>query len=176
MRRESSAKPRQRRCCTTRSALSTSKYSTIPVFWRYLSLDLFWVFIQWRETKAFARGNYLKYVDGRSSTECVLSRMYLRAAAVGGLEFAKYASALPRAADFWRSHVLRVRTGTAPSLVRAFVDTQRQQRLPTDLLRRFAKDLNRTWSNVVLTICHDDETQALVEEIRLQVLSEGSSE
>ena len=147
-----------------------------PGFWRYLSLDLFWDFIRWRETKAFVRENYLKYVDGKSSTECVLTRMYLRAAAVGGLAFAEYASVLPRAADFWRSHVLRVRTGTAPSLVRAFVDTQRQHRLPTDPLRRFAKDLNRTWSNVVLSICHEDETQALVEEIRLKVLSEGRSE
>ena len=146
-----------------------------PGFWRYLSLDLFWDFIRWRETKAFTRENYLKCVDGRSSTECVLTRMYLRAAAVGGLEFAEYASALPRAADFWRSHVVRVRTGTAPSLVRAFVEIQRQHRLTTGPLREFAKDLNRTWSNIVLSIYHDDEAQALVEEIRLQVLSEGSS-
>ncbi len=146
-----------------------------PGFWRYLSLDLFWDFIRWRETKAFARGNYLRYVDGRSSNECVLTRMYLRTTAVGGFAFAEYASALPRATDFWRSHVVRVRTGTAPSLVRALVDMQRQHRLPTDPLRLFAKALNRTWSNVVLSI-YDDEAQALVEEIRQQVLSEGSSE
>ena len=101
--------------------------------------------------------------------------MYLRAAAVGGLPFAEYASVLPKATDFWRSHVVRVRTGTAPSLVRAFVDMQRQRRLPTDPLRQFAKALNRTWSNVVLSI-YDDEAQALVEEIRRQVLSEESSE
>ena len=147
-----------------------------PGFWRYLSLDLFWDFIRWRETKAFARGNYLRYVDGRSSNECVLTRMYLRAASVGGLSFAEYASVLPKATDFWRSHVLRVRTGTVPSLVRAFVDTQRQHRLATDPLRQFAKALNRTWSNVVLSIYDDDEADALVEKIRGQVLSEGSSE
>ena len=146
-----------------------------PGFWRFLSLDLFWDFIRWREAKAFGRGNYLRYVDGRSSNECVLTRMYLRAAAVGGLPFAEYASVLPKATDFWRSHVVRVRTGTAPSLVRAFVDMQRQRRLPTDPLRQFAKALNRTWSNVVLSI-YDDEAQALVEEIRRQVLSEESSE
>ena len=147
-----------------------------PGFWRYLSLDLFWGFIHWREAKAFARGNCLKYVDGRSSNECVLTRMYLRAAAVGGLPFAEYASLLPKATDFWRSHVVRVRTGTAPALVRAFVDTQRHQRLSTDPLRQFAKALNRTWSNVVLSIYDDDEARALVERIRREVLSEGSSE
>ena len=146
-----------------------------PGFWRYLSLGLFWDFIKWREMKAFARGNYLRYVDGRLSNECVLTRMYLRAAAVGGSEFAEYASVLPRATDFWRSHVVRVRTGTAPALVRAFVDMQRQHRLPTDPLRLFAKALNRNWSNIVLSI-YDDEAQALVEEIRQQLFSEGSSE
>ena len=147
-----------------------------PGLWRYLSLELFWDFIRWRETRAFTRGNYLKYVDGRSSTECVLTRMYLRAAAVGGLEFAPYTSVLPRAADFWRSHVVRVRTGTAPPLVRSFVDMQQRHRLPTDPLRQFARAVNRTWSNVALSIYDDDEAQALVEEIRLQVRSKGSSE
>ena len=146
-----------------------------PGFWRYLSLGLFWDFIRWRETKAFARGNYLRYVDGKSSNECVLTRMYLRGAAVGGLPFAEYASMLPKATDFWRSHVVRVRTGTAPSLVRALVDMQRQHRLPTDPLRQFAEDLNRTWSNVVLSIYDDDEAHALVEKIQRQASSEGSS-
>ncbi|MCY4638117.1 MAG: hypothetical protein OXG04_27095 [Acidobacteria bacterium] len=147
-----------------------------PGFWRYLSLALFWDFIRWRETKAFARGNYLRYVDGKSSNECVLTRMYLRGAAVGGLPFAEHASVLPKATDFWRSHVVRVRTGTAPSLVRALVDMQRQHRLPTDPLRQFAKALNRTWSNVVLSIYDDDEAHALVKRIQRQVSSGGSSE
>ena len=145
-----------------------------PGFWRYLSLDLFWDFISWREAKAFARGNYLKYVDGKSSRECVLTRMYLRAAAVGGLPHAEYASALPRATDFWRSHVLRVKTGTALPLARAFVDMQRQHRLPTDPLREFAKALNRTWSNVVLTLYDDDEARALIGEIRRDMSTEGN--
>ena len=145
-----------------------------PGFWRYLSLHLFWDFIRWREAKAFARENYLRYLDGRLSNECVLTRMYLRATAVGGLGFAEYASVLPKAADFWRSHVVRVRTGTAPPLVRAFVDMQRRHRLPTDRLRHFAKGLNRTWSNVVLSIYDEDEAHRLVKELRRQVLSEGS--
>lgn len=145
-----------------------------PGFWRYLSLDLFWDFVRWREKKAFAKGNYLRYVDGRSSTECVLTRMYLRAAAVGGLAFAEYASVLPQATDFWRSHIMRVKTGTAPPLVRAFVDMQTHRRLPTDPLRAYAKALNRTWSNVVLSIYDDDEAQALIEEIRQDVVQWSS--
>ena len=147
-----------------------------PGFWRYLSLELFWDFIRWRERKAFARGNYLRYVDGKSSTECVLIRMYLRAAAVGGLKYAEHASVLPRSADFWRSHIVRVKTGTAPPLVRAFVDLQRSRRLPTDPLREFAKGLNRTWSNVLLSLYDDDEAQALLENIQRDLSSEGGSE
>ena len=150
-----------------------------PGFWRYLSLDLFWDFIRWREEPAFAKGlnYYLKYVDGERSTECVLTRMYLRAGAVGGIEFGHYTSAVPKATDFWRSHIVRVKTGTAPPVVRAFVDMQQRHRLSTGPLRGFAKVLNRTWSNVALTVYDDAAATDLIGELRRDVLpAEGESE
>ena len=136
-----------------------------PGFWRYLSLRYFWRFISWREKQAFERGNYLKYIDGDKSTECVLTRMYLRVQALGGNEYAYLASALPRSTDFWRSHVIRVKTGTAPPLTRAFVEKQRDNRLDTQELRRFARNLNRTWTNLLLNIYDDKEAAKLIEEL-----------
>ena len=136
-----------------------------PGFWRYLSLEHFWTFISWREVKPFADGNYLKYVDGRDSSEAVLNRMYLRAKAVGS-ESPELAGALSRAGDFWRSHVVRVKTGTAPAVTRAFVRMQQDERMKTEELREFAKKLTRTWTNVVPYLYDDDEAAELLRELR----------
>lgn len=136
-----------------------------PGFWRYLSLMYFWDFIAWREDKAFAKGNYLKYVDGARSTECVLTRMYLRVQALGGNEYGSMAAEVEMATDLWRSHIIRVRTGTAPPLTRAFVKWQRDHRLNTPDLREFAKRLNRTWTNIVLNIYDDKEAERLIAEL-----------
>lgn len=136
-----------------------------PGFWRYLSLMYFWDFIAWREDKAFAKGNYLKYVDGARSTECVLTRMYLRVQALGGNKYGSMAAEVEMATDLWRSHIIRVRTGTAPPLTRAFVKWQRDHRLNTPDLREFAKRLNRTWTNIVLNIYDDKEAERLIAEL-----------
>ena len=134
-------------------------------FWRFLSLRFFWDFIAWREEEPFSKGNHLKYVSATTNTESVLPRMYLRAQAVGGVHYAGLAAALPKGTDFWRSHVLRVRTGSAPALTRAFAAKQAGSRLSTDLLRDAARRLNRTWTNVVLHLYNDDEASDLIDTI-----------
>ena len=137
-----------------------------PGFWRYLSLAYFWDFIAWRESGAFQTGKFERYIDGVNARECVLTRMYGRGAAVGGLNHLDVAESVTAATDFWRSHVLRVRTGTAPPVVRAFVEMQSTDRLSTDELREFAKALNRMWANVVPAIYDDADAAALITELR----------
>jgi len=136
-----------------------------PGFWRYLSIALFWDFIAWREEEPFESGNYLKYVNGRSNTEAVLNRMYMRAKAVGE-EHLHLANALEKSADFWRSHIIRVRTGTAPPLARSFVRMQRDDRLMTSQLRHFARELNRNWSNIELHLYDDEAASELLSDLR----------
>lgn len=132
-------------------------------FWRFLAIRYFWDFIAWRESKPFASGNYMKYVDAKTNTESVLPRMYLRARATGG--DGQLAGSLTNATDFWRSHVIRVRTGTAPAIARAFAEQQGRDRLMTDSLRETAKRLNRMWTNIVLHVYDSDEARTVVEEI-----------
>ena len=134
-------------------------------FWRYLALRHFWDFIAWREESPFARRNHLKYLDGESSTESVLTRMYLRASAIRQEDRMFLAGGLPHSTDFWRSHILRVRTGSAPSLARAFVSKQLDGRLMTDPIRDVARCLNRVWTNVVLYMYDDSEASTLVDEL-----------
>ena len=92
--------------------------------------------------------------------------MYLRVAALGGAEHADLAYHLPRAIDFWRSHVIRVRTATAPTLTRAMVKHQAADRLMTNDLREFAKRVNRTWSNMLLNLHSQPEAEDLLRELR----------
>lgn len=134
-------------------------------FWRYLSFAHFWDFIEWRERKPFSKGNHMKYLDGENSAEAVLPRMYLRIAALGGSEYAELASAVKRGVDVWRSHILRVKTGTSPTLTRALIRFQERNQLTRDDVRELAKRLNRTWTNVVLNIYNDSEAEALIAEL-----------
>ena len=134
-----------------------------PGFWRFLGLRFLWDFIKWREPSVLS-GTHMEYVDGQRSSECVPTRMYLRVAAVGGLEFAEHSERLERATDFWRSHILRVRTGTAPALTRAIVSRQARQPIETGSLRPFAKQVNGAWTNVLLNMYDDAEAERFVDE------------
>ena len=135
-----------------------------PGFWRFLGLRYLWEFIKWRE-ESVLEGTHMEYVDARRSTECVPTRMYLRVAAVGGLEHADHAERLKEATDFWRSHILRVRTGTAPALTRAIVARQAAERLETKALRPFARRVNGAWTNVLLNMYDDEEAKRFVDEL-----------
>jgi hypothetical protein len=138
-----------------------------PSFWAYLSVGPFWFFVRWREPPAQRqRDGYKDYVDGRVNHACVPLRMYLRAQAVtDGLD-SSLAAAVPRGTDFWRSHVIRVRTGAAPELARAVTEQQRDARMSVGPLREYAKRINRRWSNQILHILDKDESRAVAQSER----------
>ena len=134
-----------------------------PGFWRYLSLVDFWWFVAIREAPAIGRGNVMTYVDG--GKECVPFRMFLRAQAIRDGDDYSLAGALPKSTDFWRSHVLRVKTGTAPPLARGFARLQKEKAMMSDDVRPFARRMNRLWSNVVFHIWDDDDSDQLLAEL-----------
>jgi len=140
-----------------------------PGFWRFLSLGDLWAFVRWRERSTFDGGEpskYLKYVDGKNPAECVLMRTYLRGAIAEEAGDHALAAVIPQATDLWRSHILRVRTASAPEVAKALLRSQRDDRMPTPVLREFAKRLNRTWTNVVLHTYDDEEADRLIQELR----------
>jgi len=142
-----------------------------PGFWRYLSLVHFWWLAQWRHPSAFESNDpalYLRYVDGVLTTECVLSRMYLRAQIAEIDGDYSLTTAVAQGSDFWRSHILRVSTGASPPLSRALLREQSERRMPTDQARALARDLNRISSNIVLSIYDEEDAAALLTELREQ--------
>jgi hypothetical protein len=137
-----------------------------PGFWRYLALSRFWWYIAWREAEPIANGNAATYTDARRNTEQIPLRLYLRAKAVAESE-PGLVKDLNRSTDFWRSHVIRVRTGSAPRIAAAFARMQSgDQRLNTTPLRAYARRLNRTWTNVHLGLYDETRATALIEELR----------
>lgn len=140
-----------------------------PGFWRYLALVYFWDLIVWRESATFETAElarYRQYIDATNPSESVLLRMFLRgqiALEDGGYELA---SAILRGTDFWRSHILRVRTSSAPVMSRALVREQVADRMGTKELRAFARRLNRIRSNLVFDVYDDAEAATLLAELR----------
>lgn len=134
-----------------------------PGFWRYLSLVEFWWFVEIREAGPLSRGNVMTYVGG--GNECVPLRMFLRAQSTRSGDDYSLAGALPKSADFWRSHILRVRTGTAPPLARSFARLQQEKALVSDDVRPFARRVNRLWSNVVFHTWDEAECDELLVEL-----------
>lgn len=146
-----------------------------PGFWCYLGLAYTWNFAAWRETNGFrlkldengqlvTAKSLRAYVDGAKQRECVPLRMFLRLEAVGGQQHAALASAVRDGTDFWASHILRVTAGEHPPIVQAMVRRQADEstRLTTGPLREFAKQLNRTLTNVVPDLLDDDAADRLV--------------
>jgi hypothetical protein len=140
-----------------------------PGFWRYIALEYFWPLTYWREQQTFDAGDpgkYSQYVDGRRTTECVVSRMYLRAQAVYDDGDYALAASIPKGTDFWRSHVLRVSVGAVPVVAIEFACQQAQDRMPTSELRPYARRLNRMATNVVLPLLDASDARALLGGLR----------
>jgi hypothetical protein len=141
-----------------------------PGFWRYLSVKYFWWFIEWREEDPISRGNFDNLVDATLPAEQIPLRMYLRARSVADDKDASLAGQIPKSTDFWRSHIVRVRVGSAPNIARAFALSKRDeevlgQPLKTERLRRVARRINRMWSNVYLDLYDENEGGKFVKEI-----------
>ncbi len=148
-----------------------------PGFWRYVALAHLWNFAAWREPKAFsltageeAEGlspeKFKVYVDGKRFAECVPARMWLRVNMLGDRD-EHLASAVREGTDFWRSHILRVKLGEHPAIVRAMVRRQADEatRLATSPLRSLVKELTRTFNNLVPSGLDDEAADRLVAEV-----------
>lgn len=140
-----------------------------PSFWRYLAVKHFWWFIAWRESGPIKAGNFKNLVDVTKPAEQIPFRFYLRTKAIAKAGDVGLAGQLEKSTDFWRSHITRVRIASAPTVARAFAEAKRDDhnpvRLTTDPLRRVARRLNRTWSNINLDLYDDTEAKKLIKDI-----------
>lgn len=135
-----------------------------PGFWRYLASGPLWFFTRWREDPAERKPEtYHVYVDGTKNDSCVPLRMFLRAQAVVDDGDYRFASSIEKGTDFWRSHIIRVRTSTKPELARAVAREQEAEHMTVNVLRDYAKRINRRWTNEVLYILGENECREIAD-------------
>ncbi len=144
-----------------------------PRFWRFLAVRYFPGFVAWREPGATTKGNVAKYFEAGVGVESIPLRLFLRGqATLDSAGSYDLASAIPSGTDFWRSHVLRVRTGRAPAVTASFARMQATDRLSTAPLRALARLVNRMWANVVPTEYDEVRATSLLGELRDRVTDE----
>lgn len=155
-------------------------------FWTYVSAKHFWGFVVLRQRHSVIRArrkileNLLtppdaeaevinsslpleRYVLGKDHYQIPL-RLFLRAQAVGGdQEFLDENLVTAGPTDFWRSHVLGVRTGAYPNWARPLVAAQARQELVTKAQREPAKAINRIRANVSPVLHDEAEASVLVD-------------
>ena len=162
-------------CSKVHQAIKDLPYEVLDdhKFWQYLAVQYFSVFTVWREADALAAENILTYFKA-TGVECIPLRLYLRGQAVFEAT-GKYdlAAAIPQSTDFWRSHILRVRTGRARTIAGAFAEMQRDRRMLTDPLRALARLINRMWANVYLFEYDSNSAKSLLKELRKRSESES---
>jgi len=152
-------------------------------FWTYLAVRFFWRFIQRRQrsslpfamsgkTKSSATDDgdgreklpVARYLIGKDHYQIPL-RMFLRAQAVDGSDGFISRNPIPDGTDFWRSHVLGVRTSAYPAWARAVVAAQSREGLDIRGQRASAKRVNRIRANVSMALHSDAEAVAIVDSL-----------
>lgn len=139
-----------------------------PAFWRYVGTRHLWPFVQWREPAVEPGADWVKiapYVDGLRASECVALRMFVRASIGEEAGAVELSSAVLRATDFWRSHLVRVGTGAVPPLARALIEQQARDRHRADDIRATARKVNRTRTNVLMYEYEESEADEFVKTV-----------
>jgi hypothetical protein len=141
-----------------------------PGFWRYLTITKFWWLVYWRQQETFDDKPYEKYrvyVDGKRSHEAIPTRLFLRGQiALTDDDSYELAESDEEAADFWRSHITRVLTWTSPVFARSLVGYQKRKHMKTDVVRPFARKMNRRRSSIILDSYNDEESLELINELK----------
>jgi len=139
-----------------------------PGFWRYLAVKHFWWYTSQREATPISKGNINNLVDSTKPAEQIPLRLYLRTSAVDSDGDVALAGEIKESTDFWRSHITRVRLGSAPVIARKFAERKRddsERQLTTNPLRRVARRLNRTWANTNLDLYNEEDATKILDEI-----------
>jgi hypothetical protein len=140
-------------------------------FWRFVAVYWMFDFIQWRDGENCRPHSFGAQEGLGALWDCVPLRMFDRALiserAAEGLGLSDVGwGARVAGTDLWRSHILRVLIGNAPNVVQRVLEDADKSLLPTSLLRKVVKDLQRTRSNVMFEVLDPDDARALVDEHR----------
>jgi hypothetical protein len=131
-----------------------------PGFWSYLSFRLSPI-ILWRYPPNEKEGWGRNFVSKHSPSDFIdgfLPRILVRGQIAVGSELAE--SFLQQ--DFWRSHILRVKTGFCQTMSQSFAEKVVSEKLPVEVQRAAAKKLRSIRSNVVFELLDKPDCEKLI--------------
>jgi hypothetical protein len=134
-----------------------------PGFWSYVSAKLVNV-IEWRHPIVDKDGWSKNFVATHKPSEFIdgfLPRVIVRSLIAGESEVAM--SLVLQ--DFWRSHILRVKTGFSKNVSIAFAEHAVTAKLNTSDSREFAKELKSVRSNVIFEALDSSQARKVIESL-----------
>ncbi len=134
-----------------------------PGFWTYLSWRCADVIV-WRHPVSDKEG-WVKNFFARYSASEFIDAFIPRLIVQGLITRGDNARSFIRQ-DFWRSHVLRVKTGFSKEVSNGFANISQKESLNTDEARVIAKKVRAVRSNVIFEALDKAQAEALVGELR----------
>jgi hypothetical protein len=131
-----------------------------PGFWSYLSFRVANV-ISWRYPPNDKEGWGKNFVQTHTQSDFV-DGFLPRLAIKGLIEQGSDKAAALTQQDFWRSHVLRVKTGFSPKVSQAFAELVVDEGIVVESQRAIAKSIRSQRSNVIFELLSSDQARALV--------------
>ena len=141
-------------------------------FWRYVACEKLPKFVIWRDGSEKNGASKEGFGGGASASgfqDCVPYRMFRRGQIAALAQFKKMTPeqiANIEGTDLWRSHVLRIRLGNAPTAAAVFLQAADKRRNGevslTDLVREAAKLVQRLSTNIVFAYLDDTQAAALI--------------
>lgn len=135
-----------------------------PGFWSYLSYRVTEV-ITWRYPPNDAEGWAKNFVASHTSSDFVDG--FLPRLAIKGLisEGSPSSTELTQQ-DFWRSHVLRVKTGFSRTVSQAFAEAVVRDEIAVEKQRSMAKSIRAIRSNVIFEILDPAQAKTIVDKAK----------
>lgn len=131
-----------------------------PGFWSYLSFRLSPIIV-WRYPPNDKEGWGRNFVAKHSPSDFIdgfLPRILVRGQIAQGSELSE--SFLQQ--DFWRSHILRVKTGFSQTMSQSFAEKVVREKLPVENQRTAAKKLRSIRSNVIFELLNKPDCEKLI--------------
>lgn len=135
-----------------------------PGFWSYLSYRVANV-ILWRYPPNDKDGWGKNFVETHTQSDFVdgfLPRLAIKGLIANGSQVA--ADLVQQ--DFWRSHILRVKTGFSPNVSTAFAELVVKDGIVVEVQRSIAKSVRSQRSNIIFEVLTRDQARDLVQNSR----------
>jgi hypothetical protein len=136
-------------------------------FWRYLSINYFYEFAEWREQRTKDTPCHLDAFGAKKkglTRDCVPFRMFQRAYLAKMISNSgnDLSYSMIAAGDIWKSHLLGVLNSLSPAISKEILDRYEDGALNTSVVRPLAKRLKKLRANVLFEVLPSEDAAFII--------------